>query len=206
MSCRLYYSFTNLTLFVIAVCGRIWGKHSMYFCFTKKVYQTFLHSGKLESGGGCLSSISFWQIRRKLEVQSGQGGKYYPFNTKTFSTRPHYPLYWNSSLRPVCHTQKLVTLPCHNVFPRHVFCSLKDRNAVLPHPGPPRFETETWGYLNSPLVYRRTDRPVCRRLCHTMALIGGENCLRSQEPCCLHELSDVLAWWAARARMSRNLW
>lgn len=52
------------------------------------------------------------------------------------------------------------------------------------------------GYLNCPPGYRRTSRPRSRRLWHTMALIGGENCLRSQERCCLHALSDIL--WRGR--------
>lgn len=60
------------------------------------------------------------------------------------------------------------------------------------------------GYLNSPPGYRRTSRPRSRRLWHTMALIGGENCLRSQERCCLHGLSDILARQAAREHMSRS--
>lgn len=46
------------------------------------------------------------------------------------------------------------------------------------------------GYLNSPDVYRGTGCPDSRRLCHTMALRGGENCLRSQELCRLHGLSE----------------
>lgn len=45
------------------------------------------------------------------------------------------------------------------------------------------------GYLNSPDVYRGTTRPDSRRLCHTMALRGGENCLSSQELWRLHGLS-----------------
>lgn len=47
------------------------------------------------------------------------------------------------------------------------------------------------GYLNSPDVYRVTNRPDSRRLCHTMALRGGESCLRSQGLCRLHGLSDI---------------
>lgn len=46
------------------------------------------------------------------------------------------------------------------------------------------------GYLNSPDVYRGTGCPDSRRLCHTMALRGGENCLRSQELCRLQGLSE----------------
>ncbi|KAK2922207.1 hypothetical protein Q8A73_001692 [Channa argus] len=49
------------------------------------------------------------------------------------------------------------------------------------------------GIGSSPAGYRKTSRPRSRRLCHTMALIRGENCLRSQERCRLHEQQDTLA-------------
>lgn len=47
------------------------------------------------------------------------------------------------------------------------------------------------GYLNNPDVQRGTRRADSRRRCHTMALGGGEGCLRSQEPCRLHGPSDI---------------
>lgn len=40
----------------------------------------------------------------------------------------------------------------------------KGRSGVLPHPGPPDFERETWGYLNGPVSLRNTGRPSSRRL------------------------------------------
>lgn len=117
--------------------------------------QTFLRSDKVESGGRCLGSVNWKEFLAdrgtgSLEVQ--RRGHVLPdiihLIRKLFSTRPRYPPhYWNTSAVSIIHKKYVnVTLPCRNVFHPACFTLVfeKQKNGVLPHPGPPEFERETW--------------------------------------------------------------